>query len=365
MKTKNLIGVIIPTFNRLANLRLALMCLERQTVSDFHVVVADDGSTDDTRGVIEMMAKGGQWKERLKWVGCGKNQGARSGRARNIAAANLSPLCRFMIMIDSDSLLGERAVERYLELHCRYPEAIILGTTDWLPPLPHEEIKERISNKGLSVLRKLVPKGKPKRVQGTFVGHELRKEIKKDLFTDKVDNLQLLRPEWSLPLNSGYPLNLFWSIGGFDETFKGYGYEDIELGIRAHKQGINCLAYSKIWSFHVWHSKTESENWDLENQKNLHYTLIKHGADDILESEVNWSYWWHYHRLRGGNIVLSNGILWAVNQNATHKMKIPTPEWVNRLGFYSFGEIKRKREIESAIDVGNAQDTIIDSEIKF
>ena len=47
------IGVIIPTYNRSEVLLSCLRHLERQTMTDFEVVVVDDGSTDSTPKLLE------------------------------------------------------------------------------------------------------------------------------------------------------------------------------------------------------------------------------------------------------------------------------------------------------------------------
>lgn len=48
-----LISVVIPVYNRCEELRRALVSLARQTCRNFEVIVCDDGSTDDIRGVVE------------------------------------------------------------------------------------------------------------------------------------------------------------------------------------------------------------------------------------------------------------------------------------------------------------------------
>lgn len=359
------IGIIIPTFNRVNNLKLVLEMLKKQSSVNFHVVIADDGSTDSTREVVEKLTDENFWKGRLKWVGCGANQGIRPARTRNIAAANLSSECSFMVMLDSDSLLEESAIEKYELLHKRHPNAVILGITEWLPPLSHDTIKAYFEDGGLTNLRKLVPDGTPKRIEGTFVGNELRNQLKADLFTGEVDNLRRLSAEWSLPLNSGYPLELFWSLGGFDERFSGYGYEDIELGIRAQKNDVECLAYSPIWSLHIWHPKDDSYLRNIENQKNLHYTLLKHGINEVLEKELDWTFWWHFHRVRGGILTLIDSVFLAINKPRTHKMKLPSVDWIRQLGFQSLNDLKQVENTELMIDVGDAKETPVDSELIF
>jgi len=356
------VDVIIPTFNRLSNLQLVLAALARQSVNDFEVVVADDGSVDGTRQAVEALMNEDIWRRRLRWVGCGVNQGMRPARTRNIGAANLPASCTFMVMLDSDSLIEEHTIERFATLHQRHPRAVIMGMTEWLPPLSYSEIERIQHEQGTQALRSLVPAGPPHRVEGTFVGPELRMELEGNLFTDQTDDLRRLRPEWSLPLNSGYPLELFRELGGFDEGMVGYGYEDIELGVRAYNSEVQCLLYSEIWSLHIWHAKVDPQLRSFENQKNLDYLLRKHGAHEVLEREIDWAYWRHYHRQRGGRVIMVEGTLWAINQVGTHRLRLPKIEWVERLGFFLVQEVQQleQREIEAAADMGTAAETAAD-----
>ena len=85
-----MIGVVVPAYNREDNLALLLASLERQSAASFHVVIADDGSTDGTAELIARLARQPTWRQRLTRVSCGPNQGVRTGRARNIGAANLT-----------------------------------------------------------------------------------------------------------------------------------------------------------------------------------------------------------------------------------------------------------------------------------
>jgi glycosyltransferase involved in cell wall biosynthesis len=52
-----LFSVIIPTYNRALNLKIALNSLLEQTFRNFEVIVCDDGSTDNTRNIVEFYAK--------------------------------------------------------------------------------------------------------------------------------------------------------------------------------------------------------------------------------------------------------------------------------------------------------------------
>lgn len=57
MPTSSLISVICSTYNRSDALSAALSGLLRQTDTNFEVIVADDGSTEETRFVIDSYIK--------------------------------------------------------------------------------------------------------------------------------------------------------------------------------------------------------------------------------------------------------------------------------------------------------------------
>ena len=68
------ISVVIPTFNRSNILRRCLDCLDSQAFpqDQFEVIVVDDGSSDDTRDVVEEFEK--KKRMNLKYL-YQKNQG--------------------------------------------------------------------------------------------------------------------------------------------------------------------------------------------------------------------------------------------------------------------------------------------------
>ena len=51
--SKPLFSIVIPTYNRSDKLLRGLKSLNEQTFSDFEVLVCDDGSTDNTREVVD------------------------------------------------------------------------------------------------------------------------------------------------------------------------------------------------------------------------------------------------------------------------------------------------------------------------
>jgi glycosyltransferase involved in cell wall biosynthesis len=111
-----LFTIFIPTYNRAHTLPRALASIEQQTFRDFEVLIIDDGSTDDTRELIE------QWRQRVDfpviyhWQ---ENQGKNG--AHNAAL----PLAHgfFTVNLDSDDMLVPNALERLYFHWQQIPEA--------------------------------------------------------------------------------------------------------------------------------------------------------------------------------------------------------------------------------------------------
>lgn len=330
-----MIGVVVPVCNRRDNLELLLASLECQTHDDFTVVVADDGSADGTRDYVENTARLPCWSGRLQWIGCGPDFGVRLGRARNIGVANLPEGTQLVVMFDSDLVLQPQAMELFEEAHRVHPAAVLLGAVEWLPPLDHAAVLNAVRDHELESLRAQVPSAKPVRIEGTFIGPELRK----GLYDLPADEPTPLRPWWALQLNTGWPLSEYWRVGGFNESMHGYGYEDMEFGARAAQAGVWCVPRPELWALHVWHPKPPEAM--VENQRNLDLYLRWHGhflrrteteSVELLESGVDWRLWWHYHAERGGTVARSAGRWWAISGSRQHRLELSDPSWLPKLG---------------------------------
>lgn len=104
-----LVSVVIPTFNRAGLLPRAIDSVNRQTMPDWEILVVDDGSTDDTTGVLNgLKAKLGA---RLR-VERQENTGSSAARNRGIELA-----CgAFVGFLDSDDEWLPAKLERQLQL---------------------------------------------------------------------------------------------------------------------------------------------------------------------------------------------------------------------------------------------------------
>lgn len=89
-----IVTVIIPTYNRGYIVQRAIDSILMQSLPDFEIIVVDDGSTDDTRIVVESI-KDARIKYRYK-----PNGGVSSARNAGMAEAN----SEFIAFLDSDDV---------------------------------------------------------------------------------------------------------------------------------------------------------------------------------------------------------------------------------------------------------------------
>lgn len=94
-----LISIIVTTYNRPAALRVVLLALNQQTDLNFEVVVADDGSKEDTRRMITELRPSLNYRLVHAWQ---EDKGFRAARARNLAVTQSKG--EYLVFLDGDSV---------------------------------------------------------------------------------------------------------------------------------------------------------------------------------------------------------------------------------------------------------------------
>ena len=198
------------TYNRAALLERVLDACFEQSVpsSDYEVVLVNDGSGDDTPVVIERVRKRATCAFHVIDQ---QNSGLAKGRNAGIARASGERI----IFIDDDVLPLPNFVREHLRSHDAHPQAIVRGgainveSFDDLPP-PIWRIKDYSAN----------------------------------FF-------------WTT--NVSVPLETIRAIGGFNETFSEYGWEDIDVGLRLRLGGVKAIFNKHALVYH-WKPRPRSGN---------------------------------------------------------------------------------------------------------
>ena len=74
---EGLVSVIIPTYNREATLKRAILSVIRQTYTNWELIIVDDGSTDGTEELVHNFIS-----EKIHYIKSEVNQGVSKARNR-------------------------------------------------------------------------------------------------------------------------------------------------------------------------------------------------------------------------------------------------------------------------------------------
>jgi glycosyltransferase involved in cell wall biosynthesis len=111
------VSAIIGTWNRARYLGQAISSILRQTVEDLELIVADDGSTDETADVVR-----GFEDERVRHL-----PGPHSGISRNLNRALEAARAPYVALLDSDDWSYPPRLERQAAVLDARPEVAVVG----------------------------------------------------------------------------------------------------------------------------------------------------------------------------------------------------------------------------------------------
>jgi glycosyltransferase involved in cell wall biosynthesis len=264
------VSVVVPTYNRCKLLDYTLNSLFLQTMpkSDFDVVIADDGSTDETLEVVN------KWREKLnvKYV-YQEDKGYRPGSARN--AGILACEGDVCVMIDSGVILNVNCLEEHVNFYSsKPPNMAAIGYVYGFD-----------QGDGLLLLLKhlLIPEN---------AQESIRLLSKEKLFYDVRDLHYRTYQDQIHDLPA--PWYYFWTchvsarreflieVGLFDDKYDGrWGCEDNDLGYRLSQMGeIHLLRTAE--SIHLPHPG----DWQAKLEEGYHNCVYFHNKFPTPETKL-------------------------------------------------------------------------------
>lgn len=262
------VSVIMNTYNRADFLRFALHAYLRQTEGDFEIILADDGSTDETLKVVDEFARQAPFELIHVWhEHMGHRRAAILNRAMEKAKGEI------ILFTDCDSL----AFSNLVELHRRYYKLKRLVSGGYYR-LNEEQTK--------SLTLDDVNSGRFERI--FTLGQRWR------AFRNSVTAMrQVLTRKPRKPHNKGVNYSasreMLFEINGYDETFMGWGSADGDVRDRLRSLGVMpCSLYHKAMIAHMWHPSLSTKSED--RQRNRIYakrddreTICKKGIRNLAE----------------------------------------------------------------------------------
>jgi len=248
-------SVIIPTYNRLKELNFTLNSLTEQiTEHIFEVIVADDGSTEDAKGLVENFI--GKLNIRYCFQ---EDKGFRAAAARNMGIKLAEgDIC---IFVDNGIALHPAAVNTHIETHLTESSpCVVIGYIYGFNTEKgrEDEIKSIIDNKTLEEAISILHNRQIGDVR-EYMYRELGEEIN----------------NWPAPFvvcwsgNLSVSRNVLLSIGMYDEYFTSWGNEDDDLGLSLFRNKIQFVLARSASSIHYPHPKMHEwdTNWRAEQAR--------------------------------------------------------------------------------------------------
>lgn len=201
---------IIPVYNRPDEVDELLQSMTTQTLTDFEVIIVEDGSRNDCRSVAEKYADRLDIHYYMK-----TNSGP--GQSRNYGAERAGG--EYLLILDSDVVLPEGYLKAVDEGLRRQPADAFGG-----PDRAHESFTD--TQKAISYS-----------MTSFFTTGGIRGGKKK---LDKF---------YPRSFNMGVRRDVYLKLGGFSKMRFG---EDIDFSIRIFKAGCHCRLFPEAW---VWHKR--------------------------------------------------------------------------------------------------------------
>ncbi len=236
MKQTNIkISLVITTYNSAKTLDLTLLSVSRQVEMPYEVIIGDDGSTEDTRELIN------KWRKQISvpikhiWQ---DDKGFRASRIRNLSFAIAQG--NYIICIDGDIILNKyfirdhrrMAVPHYVACGSR----VVLSSDQTVYMQKNRLTDLPIHRMPLSHFMNAIRCPWLSYLFGMFYG-------KNNLLKGRSCNMAFWKED-------------MMAINGFDETFVGWGLEDTDYLLRILQSGTKkrFIKFGAI-QYHQYHKE--------------------------------------------------------------------------------------------------------------
>jgi len=131
---KNLVSVIIPTYNREKTIARSIQSVQSQTYPVFEIIIIDDHSNDKTQNIVENLQ---QADGRIRYILHEKNLGAQTARNSGILSARGT----WIAFLDSDDEWLPHKIEKELTV-AHEKGVLVVHCEGYVSERGHEELNE-------------------------------------------------------------------------------------------------------------------------------------------------------------------------------------------------------------------------------
>lgn len=259
--------MLVSTYNWPEALERSVRGVFRQTVLPAEIVIADDGSTDDTLRVIDRLREESPVPVVHVWQ---EDNGFRKSEILNKAIAAMSG--DYVLQIDGDVIPARHFVSDHLELAER--NCFVCGSRVKLSP----EITARVfSDSSFSPSLWNLPVA--------FAANSLRSRVLRRLMAErygrKIDHLR--------GCNMAFWRDDLIRVNGYNEDLTQWGHEDGEIAYRLHFAGVKKKSLKMGGCvYHLYHQEVSRDNErrhldEIERVRRDRLSRCENGIDKYLK----------------------------------------------------------------------------------
>lgn len=262
-------SLIITTYNWPEALEQTLQSILKQTQIPDEVIIADDGSRDETRSLIQNFSKNNpslnlihSWQE---------DDGFRASASRNKAIAKSTS--DYIILIDGDMVLEEN----FIDDHLRFAKKGYF-TQGSRVLIKNEKTQNLFKTKSCHI--SFATNGISNRKNA------IHSTLLSKIFSHSSEDLRGIKT-----CNFAFFRQACINVNGFNEDFIGWGREDSEFAIRLINSGIKRqnIRFNAI-AFHLYHKENsrkmlEKNDKILQDSIDKKLTWCQNGIDKYLKGK--------------------------------------------------------------------------------
>jgi glycosyltransferase involved in cell wall biosynthesis len=225
------VSVILSIFDQPAAFTFSLLGYSRQTFRDFEVVIADDGSDEETRAIVERFKKEGAYPVKHVWQ---ENKGYRRSKIANEAVKVSAG--KVILLSDGDCIPHRDFVRTHAE--AARPGGFAVGgyvrlSAEYCKTLTEASVRDgEYEAQMTSDDRWRFRVTHWKSLWGVLFGRIKKPKV--------------------YGCNIGVDREAYYAVNGYDENFDGFGKEDSDLRNRLRRSGARPASlWGRAWVYHV------------------------------------------------------------------------------------------------------------------
>jgi len=240
-------SLLIATYNWVEALQLVFKSIQNQTQLPDEILIADDGSTEETKQLISHLAEQMNIPVRHFWQ---EDKGFRKAKILNKAIA--ASHSDYIIQIDGDCILHKNFIKDHI---ANVSNGLYLygARVNVLPQYVSDVLEEELIE--FNIFSKEI-KNKNRTLHMPFLArlYKPHTEISKKF---RGCNVSFWRKD-------------FIAVNGYNESFEGWGREDSELALRFHNYGLSAqrLKFAGI-VYHIFHTEKSKHHLDVNNEMEI------------------------------------------------------------------------------------------------